>query len=236
MSAPTQPSHSWKFVRTGGLDQVSLESAADLRALSELDQKLWVALSCPVKGLQIDERTLALIDTDGDGHVRPPEVIAAVSWACARLKDPATLFHSSDTLKLETIGGSPEGAAVAESAAWILSKTGKQGSVSAADAAELWPSRFRRAPEGRRDPEARGRCGRRDARPYQGYHGVLRRGDREDRPSLLFRPRGLQVVVAGGWLNGPVRARARGGRRICRGGGRPRQGGGLFCAGSPRGL
>jgi hypothetical protein len=137
MSAPTQPSHSWKFVRTGGLDQVSLESAADLRALSELDQKLWVALSCPVKGLQIDERTLALIDTDGDGHVRPPEVIAAVSWACARLKDPATLFHSSDTLKLETIGGSPEGAAVAESAAWILSKTGKQGSVSAADAAEV---------------------------------------------------------------------------------------------------
>jgi len=140
MSAPTQPSHSWKFVRTGGLDQVSLESAADLRALSELDQKLWVALSCPVKGLQIDERTLALIDTDGDGHVRPPEVIAAVSWACARLKDPATLFHSSDTLKLETRaqpsrspppGSSPRQASRVRFPQPMLRK---------------WPSRFRRAP------------------------------------------------------------------------------------------
>ena len=88
MSANAQPSHSWKVFRSGGLDQVSLKSGADLAALGSLDQKLWVALSCPVKGLQLDERTLALIDADGDGHVRAPEVIAAVSWACARLGDP----------------------------------------------------------------------------------------------------------------------------------------------------
>src|SRR5476649_1671583 len=131
MSAPTQPSHNWTFIRTGGLDQVSIDSGEDLRSLAQLDQKLWVALSCPVKGLQIDERTLALIDTDGDGHVRPPEVIAAVSWACARLKDPASLLHSAETLRLDTIGGGPEGAAVAEAASWILSKVGKQGAVRA---------------------------------------------------------------------------------------------------------
>jgi hypothetical protein len=137
MSAPSQPSHNWTFVRTGGLDQVSINSGDDLRSLAQLDQKLWVALSCPVKGLQIDERTLALIDTDGDGHVRPPEVIAAVSWACARLKDPACLLHSSDTLRLDTIGTGPEGAAVAEAAGWILSKVGKQGAVTAQDAADV---------------------------------------------------------------------------------------------------
>lgn len=68
MSQPTPPpKHVWKFFRTDGLDQVALETAEDLLALRALDQKLWVALSCPVKGLGLDEQTLALVDTDGDG-------------------------------------------------------------------------------------------------------------------------------------------------------------------------
>ncbi|HVY70959.1 MAG TPA: hypothetical protein VHH73_13585, partial [Verrucomicrobiae bacterium] len=44
-------SHIWKFFRAGGTDQVRLETAADLRALDDLDPKLWVALSCPTRGL-----------------------------------------------------------------------------------------------------------------------------------------------------------------------------------------
>ncbi|MFZ9682325.1 MAG: hypothetical protein ACO3DQ_03870, partial [Cephaloticoccus sp.] len=62
MASPT-PSHTWTFFRTGGIDQVALSTGEDLLALEHLDQKLWVALSCPVKGLEIDEKTLALIDT-----------------------------------------------------------------------------------------------------------------------------------------------------------------------------
>jgi hypothetical protein len=128
------PSHTWKFFRSGGLDQASLETADDLRSLASLDQKLWVALSCPVKGLQVDERTLSLIDSDGDGHVRPPEVIASVSWACARLKDPAALLAGAAALPVEAIGD----AAVSEAALWILSRLGKPGTlVTAADAAEV---------------------------------------------------------------------------------------------------
>ena len=132
MSATATPPHTWRFFRSGGLDQASLETADDLRALSGLDQKLWVALSCPVKGLQVDERTLSLIDTDGDGHVRPPEVIAAVSWACARLKDPAALLAGGDSLPVEAIGDDT----VADAARWIQSRIGKPGPVvAAADAA-----------------------------------------------------------------------------------------------------
>ena len=116
---------------------MSLETAADLRALGELDQKLWVALSCPVKGLQLNERTLALIDTDGDGHVRPLEVIAAVSWACARLKDPSILLRGAGELEVAAIGGGPEGTAVAESAEWVLSKLAKERTVTAEDAAAV---------------------------------------------------------------------------------------------------
>jgi hypothetical protein len=138
MSAPPPPPHKWKFVRSGGLDQVSLKSGPDLSALGELDQKLWVALSCPVKGLQIDERTLAVIDTDGDGHVRPPEVIAAANWACARLGDPASLLRGADALPLGALDAGPEGRAVADAAHWVLSKLGRTAeAVKAADAAEV---------------------------------------------------------------------------------------------------
>ena len=44
-----------------------LETGADLLALRELDQKLWVALACPVQGTELDEASLKLIDTDGKG-------------------------------------------------------------------------------------------------------------------------------------------------------------------------
>ena len=70
--------HRWRFYRAGGVDQVRIETGADIANLESLDQKLWVALSCPVKGLEFDERTLALLDADSDGRVRAPEILAAV--------------------------------------------------------------------------------------------------------------------------------------------------------------
>ena len=88
--------HAFKFFRAGGFDQVRIDTAADLLALRELDQKLWVALSCPVKGIEFDTRSLALIDTDNDGHVRAPELLAAIDWAAARLNDPALLAQQLD--------------------------------------------------------------------------------------------------------------------------------------------
>jgi len=118
-------SHIWRFFRAGGSDQVALETAQDLRNLRTLDQKLWVALACPVKGLELDERTLALMDADGDGRIRAPEVIAAVEWACAMLKDPATLYAGGD-LSLEAIDASSEpGAQLLASAKEILKSLGK---------------------------------------------------------------------------------------------------------------
>src|SRR3974390_167791 len=102
--------HSWKFFRAGGFDQVKLESGADLLALDQLDQKLWVALACPTSGLEFDSKTLALFDTDNDGRIRPPELIAAVKWAGACLKNPNELTKSSLSLPLPSINEStPEG-------------------------------------------------------------------------------------------------------------------------------
>jgi hypothetical protein len=124
--APTS-THPWKFFRTGGLDQVSLETGADLLALDQLDQKLWVALSCPVKGLELDEKTLELIDADKDGRIRVPELIAAVKWAAARLKDPSLLLSSSPELPLDAVNdATPEGKVLLASARQILANLGKK--------------------------------------------------------------------------------------------------------------
>ncbi len=127
MSTASSPSsHRWRFFRSGGFDQVRLETADDLRNLATLDQKLWSVLGCPTVGLEFDSRTLAMIDSDGDGQIRSPELIAAVRWACAVFKDPAILFKEGDVLALADIdAASTEGAQVLRSARQVLSDLGK---------------------------------------------------------------------------------------------------------------
>jgi len=95
--------HAWRFFRAGGFDQVRLDTADDLLALAQLDQKLWVALSCPVKGIEFDARTLELIDTDTDGHVRAPELLQAIAWAHERLLDSAILAQKFTGLPITAI-------------------------------------------------------------------------------------------------------------------------------------
>jgi len=122
--------HQWRFFRTGGLDQVALESGEDLLNLEHLDQKLWVALGCPVKGLELDEATLKLIDTDGDGRIRVPELLAAIKWAAPRLKDVSVLLAGQDGLPLAAINDAvPEGRILLSSAKQILDNLGKRGAT-----------------------------------------------------------------------------------------------------------
>ena len=125
------PAHTWNFFRTGGLDQVALTTGADLLALEHLDQKLWVALACPVKGLELDEKTLALIDTDGDGRIRVPELLAAITWSAARLNDVGTLLAGTDGLPLAALNlNTSEGRAVHASAKQILANLGKKNATT----------------------------------------------------------------------------------------------------------
>ncbi|MCU0594498.1 MAG: hypothetical protein MUC98_03410 [Desulfobacterota bacterium] len=118
--------HTWKFFRAGGFDQVRLDTGADLMAIGELDQKLWVALACPTTGLDFDAKTLDLIDTDRDGRIRAPELIEAVQWAGARLKNPDDLVKGFPELPLKAMNEStPEGREVLASAKQILGSLGK---------------------------------------------------------------------------------------------------------------
>ncbi len=119
------PSHTWRFFRAGGFDQVRLDTGADLLNLARLDQKLWVALSCPTQGVEFDPRTLALIDTDGDGHVRAPELIAAIDWAATRLKSADTLIQGGALALADIDDSHDDGRKLLASARGILASLGK---------------------------------------------------------------------------------------------------------------
>ena len=88
-----QKQHEWQFFRAGGVDQVSIRTGADIAHIGQLDQKLWVALACPTRGIEFDNATLDLIDTDADGRIRAPELVAACEWAVSMVKHPDVLAH-----------------------------------------------------------------------------------------------------------------------------------------------
>lgn len=123
--------HRWRFCRLGGFDQVRIETAEDIRHLSELDQKLWAALSCPVNGLEFDSRTLAMLDSDCDGRVRVQEVLAAVNWTDSVLKKLDTLLAGSSELTLDAIDDNhPEGKQLLASAKQLLAYLGRPESTA----------------------------------------------------------------------------------------------------------
>lgn len=132
----------WRFFRAGGFDQVRLDTAAELLSIGELDQKLWVALSCPVKGIEFDARTLAFVDADGDSQVRAPELIAAVQWAGARLTDPEVLAQKLPGVPLAAIrDDDAEGQAIAQAARELLKDLGATDDMVTAEAANAAQAR-----------------------------------------------------------------------------------------------
>lgn len=125
MTELTTP-HNWRFFRAGGFDQVLLESGDDLKNLASLDQKLWVALSCPVKGVQFDRKVLEFVDSDRDGQVRVPEILAAIEWTAARLQSFDILIDAPNELPLTAINQTTEeGQRTLVSAREVLKNLGK---------------------------------------------------------------------------------------------------------------
>ncbi|MGA9450064.1 MAG: hypothetical protein WBW41_01835 [Verrucomicrobiia bacterium] len=123
--------YRWRFFRAGGFDQVKLETGADLMNLDQLDQKLWVALACPTTGLEFDPKSAAFIDSDKDGRIRAPELIAAVKWAGSLLKSADELVKGGDELPLAAINdATPEGKQLLSSAKQILANLGKKAAAA----------------------------------------------------------------------------------------------------------
>lgn len=114
-------SYDWKFSTIGGVTRVNIETGNDIAHLHELDQKMWTVLSCPVKGLEIDEKTLQLLDNDHDEKIRVAEIIDAANWLSKVLVSPDLLLKQESSLELTNINQScDEGKKLYKSAIQIL--------------------------------------------------------------------------------------------------------------------
>ena len=92
-----------RFRRSGGVRQVVMQRAVDLPALLQLDPKDWMALSCPALGHEMDDRTLAAMDTDADGRLRIRELREVIQWLESILRDLSVLEDGNDSVALGDI-------------------------------------------------------------------------------------------------------------------------------------
>ncbi len=128
-------SHAFQFVRIGGVDQVVIRDGSDLLALKQLDPKLWVALTCPTVGVEMDSATLSAIDRDGDGRIHVDELLAAIAWAAGRLRSADALMAGHDGLGVADIADPLLQRTAAGMLTWIDAGGGKQLTVAQATAA-----------------------------------------------------------------------------------------------------
>ncbi len=130
--------YKWDFSNVGGTLRVKIAKGEDIAHLAELDPKMWTVLSCPVKGLEIDEKSLAYIDCDGDGKIRVNDVVATSKWITGVLKNSDLLLKGCDSIDVEQFAENADGALLKASAKQILENLGKEGSViSLADTADI---------------------------------------------------------------------------------------------------
>lgn len=133
------PKYKWEFENIGGTSRVRIGSGEDIAHLEDLDPKMWTVLSCPVQGLEIDEKSLSYIDTDADGKIRVNDVIAVSKWMTGALKNRDLLLEGKDHIDVNEFNLEDEAGKKLYSASnQILTNLGKEGTVvSLSDTADM---------------------------------------------------------------------------------------------------
>ena len=109
--------YNWQFKPIGGTSRIAISSGEDLKHLGELDQKLWTVLSCPSSGLEFDQKTLDILDSNKDGRINVGEVVAAADYLTSVIKDADKILLMEDSLALdELILDNPDGKRLHDSA------------------------------------------------------------------------------------------------------------------------
>ena len=131
--------YKWNFDNIGGCSRVRIASGQDIAHLDELDVKMWTVLSCPTKGLEIDEKSLKYMDRDGDGKIRVNDVISVSKWMTGALKNPDLLLEGKDSVSISEINEENEiGMKLCKASKQILFNLGKEGErISLADTADI---------------------------------------------------------------------------------------------------
>lgn len=130
--------YDWKFSTVGGVTRVNIESGQDILHLDELDRKLWTALSCPLKGLEIDEKTMTMLDTNGDGKIHIEEIVAASKWLTKVINDPELLLKREAFIPFSAFNtNDEEGTHLLETSKQILENLGlEKNEISVADVSD----------------------------------------------------------------------------------------------------
>ncbi len=130
--------YKWEFINLGGSSRVKIRNGEDIAHLGELDYKMWTVLSCPVKGLEINEKSLAYMDTDGDGKIHVDDVVKTAQWITSLLKNNDLILEGTDTIELSAINTEIEaGQKLYNSAKQIVNNLGKANeTISLADTAD----------------------------------------------------------------------------------------------------
>ena len=131
--------YKWQFDNIGGCSRVRISSGQDIAHLDELDTKMWTVLSCPIKGLEIDEKSLTYMDFDADGKIRVNDVVGVSKWITKVLKNPDLLLEGKDTVSIDEINvENEEGLKLSKAAKQILTNLSKEETcISLADTADI---------------------------------------------------------------------------------------------------
>ena len=130
--------YKWEFESIGGTSRVKITSGSDIAHLAELDPKMWTVLSCPVNGLEIEDKSLAYMDLDSDGKLRINDVVAVSKWLTGALKNADLILEGKDSIDINEFNQEDEcGMKLYAAARQILDNLGKEGQiVSIADTAD----------------------------------------------------------------------------------------------------
>ncbi len=131
--------YKWEFSNIGGTSRVKITKGEDIAHLEELDKKMWTVHSCPVQGLEIDEKSLKYMDCDADGKIRVNDVIATSKWVTGLIKNPDRILDGKGSVNLNEIDTAKEpGEKLFKAAKQILGNLGKEGDeISLADTADI---------------------------------------------------------------------------------------------------
>ena len=131
--------YKWEFENIGGSTRVRIESGEDIAHLSELDPKMWTVLSCPISGLEIDDKSLSYIDSDKDGKIRVNDIIATSKWIINAIKDVDLIIKGDNVFDVNQFDtDTEEGKKLYYASKQILTNLNKEGDIiSIADTKDI---------------------------------------------------------------------------------------------------
>ena len=132
-------SYTWEFENIGGTPRIKIRNGEDIANLCNLDTKLWTVLSCPVQGLEIDDKSLAFIDSNGDGKIRVSDILTTAKWITDALVNKDLILKGEDHIDIKEFNTSTEvGYKLFSSSKQILENLGKQEqTVSLAETSDV---------------------------------------------------------------------------------------------------